>query len=90
MTGYVMRRLMAQHKGQFILIARIGNQLQRKCNNRTPRLVNSLERIRRLIRPVIDHNLEVAVHAGRARAAFAFGHRLHRADDLHKAACYLT
>jgi hypothetical protein len=41
----VMRRLMAQHKGQFIAVAGIADQGDAKGQNGPPRPVHSLKRI---------------------------------------------
>lgn len=86
MPRNMMGRLMAKHKGQFISIARIRNQTNRKGNNGPPLPIHRLKSVRRLAWSIINHDLEITVDPLCAGAAFALGYRFHRAHYIGKAA----
>ena len=81
-----MRRLVAQHEGEFILIAGIRDQRQGEGNYRAALLVEGLESVGRLPRAVVHDDVEIAVHALGPVPALALCHRLDGLNHPHETA----
>ena len=78
----VVRRLVAQHEGQLVSIARVRDQGDREADDRIALPVARLERVGGQAGAVVHHDPEVAVRAPRRPlAADLLGHRLHPPDD---------
>jgi hypothetical protein len=85
MIGNVMRGFVAHDKRDFIGIARVRNQGQRKANNRPPPAIDRLKRVGGHIGPAVHHNLQIAVDPkARAFAAHRFGDGFNLCDDGQK------
>jgi hypothetical protein len=80
----MMRRLMPQDKGQLVRVPRIGDQRQREADHRAVERIQRLKGIRRLARPVIDDDAEIAVPRHTPLAAIAFRHGLDPRHDGQK------
>ncbi len=84
-AGDVMRRLMAENEGHFVVVAELGQQGQGHPDFGPPVRPFALVRIRRKARIAGHADAEIAVIRARLRMlrpAEAFGHRLHPRDDL--------
>ena len=83
----MMGRFMAEDKGDLVLIAGIGNECKCEADDWPALLVAGLKGVRRLVRAIVNHDLEVTVDAGIAAAAFALGDRLDPAHDSDEVLC---
>ena len=86
----MMRRLMAQNEGQFILIAGLGHKGDGKSYDRPAGLVHGLKRIGRHRDPAIHDDLIIAGKPRCLGAANTFCHRLYPVQHRDKVICSLS